>query len=198
MAPLIEEARQRARETLGRATSSRGFKASALARGYPHVWSRDTGIIALGAAASGDAQGLAAFRTSLDTLGAHQSALGLVPLNVEADTGIISTENAGATDSNLWFILAHYMHFLATRDTDYLRLNWPAIERALLWLRYQDMNECGLLEVPEAGDWMDLLAVRYNVLYDNVLWYAALRAFVQLAQAIDGRSASGNTEPAQM
>ena len=32
------------------------------------------------------------------------------------------------------------------------------------------MNECGLLEVPEAGDWMDLLAVRYNVLYDNVLY----------------------------
>ena len=43
------------------------------------------------------------------------------------------------------------------------------------------MNECGLLEVPEAGDWMDLLAVRYNVLYDNVLYYAATLAHEQLA-----------------
>ena len=56
----------------------------------------------------------------------------------------------------------------------------------MLWLRYQDMNECGLLEVPEAGDWMDLLAVRYNVLYDNVLYGAALRAAGDMA-AITGR-----------
>ncbi len=47
----------------------------------------------------------------------------------------------------------------------------------MTWLEYQDMNECGLLEVPEAGDWMDLLAVRYNVLYDNVLYYAATLAY---------------------
>ncbi|MEZ4584626.1 MAG: hypothetical protein R3A10_23830 [Caldilineaceae bacterium] len=44
------------------------------------------------------------------------------------------------------------------------------VDKALVWLEYQDMNECGLLEVPEAADWMDLLAVRYNVLYDNALW----------------------------
>jgi hypothetical protein len=42
------------------------------------------------------------------------------------------------------------------------------------------MNECGLLEVPEAGTWMDLLAVRYNALYDNVLYYAATLAYQEL------------------
>ncbi|MEZ4718837.1 MAG: glycoside hydrolase 100 family protein [Caldilineaceae bacterium] len=46
------------------------------------------------------------------------------------------------------------------------------------------MNECGLLEVPEAADWMDLLAVRYNVLYDNALWYAAKLAHEELARAL--------------
>ncbi len=46
------------------------------------------------------------------------------------------------------------------------------------------MNECGLLEIPEAGNWMDLLAVHYNVLYDNVLFYAAKLAHEQLAQQL--------------
>jgi len=41
-----------------------------------------------------------------------------------------------------------------------------------------------LLEVHEAADWADLLANRFNVLYDNVLWYAALRAMAALAGCI--------------
>ena len=64
-------------------------------------------------------------------------------------------------------------------DLDFLREHWPTLEKALLWLRYQDSNGCGLLEVHEAADWADLLANRFNVLYDNVLWYAALRAMAE-------------------
>lgn len=63
---------------------------------------------------------------------------------------------------------------------------WPALEQTLLWLRYQDSNGCGLLEVHEAADWADLLANRFNVLYDNVLWYAALGAMAEMAQALEG------------
>jgi hypothetical protein len=59
------------------------------------------------------------------------------------------------------------------------------LEQALLWLRYQDSNDCGLLEVHEAADWADLLANRFNVLYDNVLWYATLRSMAEMAQALE-------------
>lgn len=183
---LIEEAYQRAVDVLHRCATSHGFRASGVNPGYPQIWARDSMITSLGAALTGDPGLLASFKASLDTLGAHQSALGLVPLNVHPETGEVSTENAGAVDANLWFILGHYYHYLCTHDLAYLQANWPRIERAELWLRYQDMNECGLLEVPEAGDWMDLLAVRYNVLYDNVLFGAALRATTEMA-AIAGR-----------
>ena len=67
---------------------------------------------------------------------------------------------------------------------EFLREHWPTLEKALLWLRYQDSNGCGLLEVHEAADWADLLANRFNVLYDNVLWYAALRAMAEMARAL--------------
>jgi len=184
MEELIEEARVRAAGVLRRCLTPEGFKASALAQGYPHIWARDAAVVALGASVSGDPDLVNGARASLDTLTAHQSALGLIPLNVDVQTHVVSTENAGAVDSNLWYILNHYTLYQGSQDKAFLQRHWPAVERALLWLRYQDMNECGLLETHEAANWMDLLAVRYNTLYDNVLWYAALRAYSALAAAL--------------
>jgi glycogen debranching enzyme len=138
----------------------------------------------LGGAAVGDGDLLAAGRASLETMSAHQSPRGLIQLNVNPDTGYISTENAGAVDGNLWYILGHYLHFQLSGDLAFLQRHWPNINQALTWLDYQDMNECGLLEIPEAGNWMDLLAVRYNVLYDNALYYAANLAHAELAKQL--------------
>ncbi len=70
----------------------------------------------LGAVASGDDELIAAGRASLVTMGDFQSPLGLIQLNVNPDTGYISTENAGAVDGNLWYILGHYLHFQHTGD----------------------------------------------------------------------------------
>jgi hypothetical protein len=138
----------------------------------------------LGAATTGDQELLATGRASLETLSRHQSRRGLIQLNVNPDTGYVSTENAGAVDANLWYILGHYLHFKLTGDRDFLLAHWRHINQALVWLEYQDMNECGLLEVPEAGDWMDLISVRYNILYDNVLYYATILAHQELAREI--------------
>lgn len=181
---LIDEARDRALDVLSRCATPLGFRASGLAAGYPQIWARDNGVIFLGAVAGREPLLLATARAALETLRAHQSPRGLIPLNVNPDTGYISTENAGAVDANLWYILCHYLYFSITSDAEFLLQSWPSIDRALRWLEYQDMNECGLLEIPEAGDWMDLLAVRYNTLYDNVLFYAAALAHAALAQAL--------------
>ncbi|GAB4430694.1 MAG: hypothetical protein Kow0031_11610 [Anaerolineae bacterium] len=178
---LIETIRGRALEVMAQCATPHGFRASALHSGYPQIWARDSIITFLGAAASGEAHLLAAGRASLELMARHQSRRGLIQLNVNPDTGYISTENAGAVDANLWFILGHYLHFQTTGDREFLQRHWNSINRALIWLEYQDMNECGLLEVPEAGDWMDLIAVRYNILYDNVLYYATVLAHQQLA-----------------
>jgi hypothetical protein len=178
---LLEEARRRALDVLWRCATARGFRASGLAAGYPQIWARDNGIVFLGAVATGEPELLATCRAALDTMSAHQSPHGLIQLNVNPDTGYISTENAGAVDSNLWYILGHYLYFKTRGDQAFLERHWPAIDRAMFWLEYQDMNECGLLEIPEAGDWMDLMAVRYNTLYDNVLYYAAALAHQEMA-----------------
>jgi hypothetical protein len=179
---LLQEARQRALEVLHHCISPHGFRASALPAGYPQVWTRDNVVMFLGALTTGDAGLLAACRAALETMSAYQSQRGLIQLNVNPDTGYISTENAGAVDANLWYILGHYLYFHTTGDTAFLYRYWANLDRAKIWLDYQDMNECGLLEIPEAGNWMDLLAVRYNTLYDNVLFYAATLAHQELAK----------------
>src|SRR5262245_43315627 len=117
---LIDETRHRALEVLQRCATPCGFRASGLAAGYPQVWARDNGIIFLGAVASGAPELIAACRCALETLGAHQSPRGLVPLNVHPDSGYISTENAGAVDANLWFVLGHYLYFRTTGDRAFL------------------------------------------------------------------------------
>lgn len=172
----IEQAYDAAQQVLRACASPLGLKASALNQGYPHVWARDAPITALGALITGDEALLQACRASLTTLGNHQSDLGMLPLNVDTRTGSVTTENAGAIDANMWFVLGHYAHHRHTNDTALLRTEWPRIQAALLWLRYQDMNDCGLLEAPEAADWADLYATRYNTLYANALYVGTLEA----------------------
>jgi len=45
------------------------------------------------------------------------------------------------------------------------------IRRIMVWLSAHDSNNESLIEIPEAGDWMDLFGHSYNVLYDEVLWF---------------------------
>jgi glycogen debranching enzyme len=181
---IVHEAYEKAMEVLRRCATPLGFKASALAGGYPQVWARDAAITALGALVSEDGELVDCTRASLETLGGKQTELGMIHLNVDTRTGEVTTENAGAVDANLWFILGHHAYFEARQDSGFLESNWAKIEKAILWLRYQDMNACGLLEVPEAADWADLFSVRYNVLYDNVLYVGALRAAALMAKGL--------------
>ncbi len=177
---ITEIAFDRAHAILGSECSPIGLMASP--EGYPHVWARDSVITSLGAVLSPGHENC--LRTSLVTLAGQQTEMGAIPNNVSVATGRLDHTNAGSVDSNLWYILGHYIQYRTFGDVAFLREYWPSLERALLWLRYQDSNGCGLLEVHEAADWADLLANRFNILYDNALWYATLRAMAEMARPL--------------
>ena len=183
---------------------------------YRQVWARDSMIAGLGLLLCDSAEGRAIHRRSLQTLRRFQSPLGKIPHNVgmanledpalvayggrmdsaaEAGQVVKDTSHAGVIDSNLWYILGHAFDFQATDDTDFLRDAWPSLQAALLWLRYQDVNECGLLEAHESMDWADLFANRYNTLYANVLYFAVWNSMAQLAGAL-GEDAAPYAEQA--
>ncbi|HMQ33722.1 MAG TPA: glycoside hydrolase 100 family protein [Chloroflexaceae bacterium] len=199
---LVAEARQRAERVLLANGGELGLVAAGAA--YQQVWARDSMIAGLGLLCLGEA-GAAIHRRSLATLGRFQSPLGKIPHNVGfsdvEDPALIAhggrlevggrpgvavedSIHAGCVDGNLWYIVGHYAAYARTGDLAALREAWPSLERALLWLRYQDSNECGLLEVHEAMDWADLFANRYNVLFDNALYYAAWRCMALLGAAL--------------
>lgn len=203
---LINEARRRAEVILLANGGELGLLGGRSA--YQQVWARDSMICGLGLLRCQDAAGAQIHRRSLATLRRYQTALGRIPHNVglptAADPALVAyrdfdpgdpaapvedTAHAGVVDGNLWAIIGHYAAWVESGDTALVEEAWPSLERALLWLRYQDSNECGLLEVHEAMDWADLFANRYNVLFDNVLWAAAWRCMGQMAAAL-GRDAA--------
>ena len=206
---LIEAGRVRAEQILIANTNDLGIVGSSSA--YQQVWARDSMIAGLGLWLCQRPEAHASHRRSLATLGSFQSELGKIPHNVGfpnvADPALVAlggqlqaadshhqavadTAHAGAVDSNLWYIIGHYYEYIRGRDADLLRAAWPGLEKALLWLRYQDSNECGLLEVHEAMDWADLFSNRYNVLFDNVLYFAVWKAMGQMADALQMPSSS--------
>ncbi|MBK8020835.1 MAG: glycogen debranching protein [Chloroflexi bacterium] len=199
---LISEGRRRAEQILISNANELGSMGSRNA--YQQVWARDSMVAGLGLLLCQDAEAKAIHRRSLATLRAFQSRLGKIPHNVgfsdvydpalvamagrlqaedQPRAALADTTHAGVVDSNLWYILGQYYDFALGGDLDLLKAAWPSLEKALLWLRYQDSNECGLLEVHEAMDWADLFSNRYNVLFDNVLYYAAWKAMAVMAEA---------------
>jgi glycogen debranching enzyme len=173
-------------------------------RAYQQVWSRDSMLCSLGLLLCGE-EGQAIHRRSLETLRTYQSPLGKIPHNVgranvadpaliahggklggagQSEGVLVDTAHAGCVDNNLWYILGYYFNDVATGDKALLAGAWDSLEKALLWLRYQDSNECGLLEVHEAMDWADLFNNHYNVLFDNVLYYAVWKSMGYLAEAL--------------
>jgi len=180
---LVEEAADRARRVLEACVTPIGLRASADDDGYPEVWARDSMISLIGICAAGLGELAPSLRATLQTLADRQSELGSIPLNVGPD-GRRGTANAGAVDSNLWFIIGHHILDRTFGAADLLDRHQDALARAMLWVRYQDVDDDGLLESQEAGDWADLLANRGKVLYSNVLYVIALRAYASIAERL--------------
>ncbi len=163
---------------------------------YASIWARDLGITVIGALSlSGDGMPSTAMDTiahaalkSIMILAANQYPSGEIPTVVfpegSPETGghpYADCGETGGVDSTAWWILAlrHLnAHAPALIDLDLLQSH---IERAISWLLSRDMNQTGLIDSPEAGDWMDSTLVRHGkVFYNNVLLYAALLACNEL------------------
>ncbi|CAM4498445.1 GH15 family glucan-1,4-alpha-glucosidase [Paenibacillus endophyticus] len=178
---LIEEAYRQSIRVVERCMHAIGAKASALSEGYNQVFTRDSMITFLGASLVDSQACQASFRMTLETLARYQTKLGMIPLSVEVDNPAIEA-NQGAVDSNPWYVIGHSVYYARYKDTDFLEKHLESIRKAMLWLEYQDSNNCGLIEVQEAADWGDLFANRGNILYDNVLYYKALVEYAHIQE----------------
>lgn len=181
---FIHLAYEKAIEALERCVTPMGFSACSIAdndvtgvdENYNSVWGRDGAMAITGSLATRDDRFRDCQRQTLRTLLEHLSPVGQVPANVHIATGTPDYSGVGgiaAIDSGMWVIIALHSFIEKTRELDFLREFKPQVDQIMRWLEAHDSNRDGLLEIPEAGDWMDLFNRSYNILFDEVLWYRA-------------------------
>ena len=185
---LTKEALERAVDSLRRNITPMGFSAASQVdnkstkedSNYFSVWSRDGIMTGLWSLSLNDPELTECFRRTLELMAEHQTPIGQIPANVQISSGIPDYSGVGniaSIDSVLWFVIGASRYAAYTGDRIFLKKIYPHLERAIYWLHAHDSNNCGLLEIPESSDWMDLFPRSFNVLYDEVLWYLACKDF---------------------
>jgi sucrose-6-phosphatase len=185
---LTKEALERAVDSLRRNITPMGFSAASQVdnkstkedSNYFSVWSRDGIMTGLWSLSLNDPELTECFRRTLELMAEHQTPIGQIPANVQISSGIPDYSGVGniaSIDSVLWFVIGASRYAAYTGDRTFLKKIYPHLERAMYWLHAHDSNNCGLLEIPESSDWMDLFPRSFNVLYDEVLWYLACKDF---------------------
>jgi sucrose-6F-phosphate phosphohydrolase len=192
---IAREALERAIYSLRRNITPMGFSAASLVdnpltdedSNYFAIWSRDgikTGLWGLGL---NDSDLNECFRRTLELMAEHQTHAGQIPANVQIKTGKPDYSGIGdiaSIDSVLWFVIGSCRYAAYTGNRPFLTNIYPNLSQAMRWLEAHDSNHCGLLEIPESSDWMDLFPRSYNVLYDEVLWFLACRDFSVVSKVI--------------
>lgn len=202
---LIDEAFAKAQDVLRLCVSDRGFTACSMqhdedeASNYHSVWARDSALTLMWALPLGDPELTQCARRSLETIFDAQTKHGHLPNYVEVRSGkpvYGGTGNIAGLDGPMWLVMAAWNYVQVTGDTEFLHKYYSRIHRTIKWLQAHDSNNCGLIEVPEASDWMDIFPRSYNVLYDEILWYRANVDFVKM-QKVSAVEAAEYAEQAQ-
>jgi glycogen debranching enzyme len=204
---VAKEGLDRAVDSLRRNITPLGFSAAGLAENpltdqdsnYFAVWSRDGIKTGLWGLTLNDPDVTECFRRTLELMAQYQLDSGQIPANVQIKNQKPDYSGVGdiaSIDSVLWFVVGSIRYAAHTRDRNFLQKVYPNLQKAMRWLRAHDSNNCGLIEIPESSDWMDLFPRSYNVLYDEVLWYLACRdyAVVQAAMGDDAQEYGQLTE----
>lgn len=195
---FLQTAYVKALEALDKCITPMGFSACSISdndvtgtdENYNSVWGRDGSMAIVGSLAVPGDRYTNCQRMTLRTLLSHLAPSGQVPANVHIATKVPDYSGVGgiaAIDSGMWAIIALYEFVAKTDEMAFLREFRPAAARIMSWLEAHDSNQDGLLEIPEAGDWMDLFNRSYNVLYDEVLWYRATIAYGRLSELLGDR-----------
>lgn len=188
MNEIVNECYREATKSIRKHITPRGLNA-AIAGYTPYLHARDVMISGMGCLLAGEEDIKIAFRKSLEIVSRFQKDTGQIPTTVRIEEKKPFAEFLNE-DVNQWYILGHYFYFQTTRDKDFLLKHFPSIEKTIFWLRCQDVDNCNLLETREGGNWMDFFPQQHNVLFDNVLWYAALIAASRMAEACNKKEIS--------
>jgi glycogen debranching enzyme len=188
---FLEKAYSKAIDAVRRNITPKGFSACSLddnrvhgtEANYRSVWARDGAKTVIWTLDLEDDDIRQCQLQTLRTLLAHQAPSGQLPANVSIDTDRPEYGGIGgitAIDSGLWYVIAAWRFCDQTGDWSLIEQNAARLQKAMEWIGAHDSNNCGMLEIPEAGDWTDLFDRSYHVLYDEVLWHRTLVCYARI------------------
>jgi len=142
--------------------------------GYPEPYTRDLMFSILGIAVSNNKKLLETIRKVLETLAKNQTELGHIPSLVHHDEG------RGASDTTPLFLLGAGIFRKVTGEAGFLH---DAVERSLIWMKYQGPSDHYLVAQQPTSDWRDEQWMTGYGLYVNTLVYSYLRILGKFERA---------------
>lgn len=186
-----EEAYKKSIELLNELSSEHGFLASKKnVSNYKRIWTRDGIVLGLAGMLAGDENLEKTFRDTLDTLRKYQDPMtGRIPSNVSPDGKMISYgTTVGRIDATLWYAIG-VMTLAKKAGEKFWKEREESVKRAMFYLECLELNGRGFIYVPQGGDWADEYINEGYVLYDEMLYYFALRLYSALADTEKKRKA---------
>ena len=179
---------QKAVEMLQQNVTPLGFSASTEKHvNYFSVWARDHSITALAALLTDDESLHKTAKKGILVLLQKQNETGQVPSYVEIEKKKTVYGGLGkitSIDSNMWVVICAAQIYKKTKDKRFIsEKNIIRYKKIYRLLRGHDANNCGLIEVHQASDWADIFNRSYHVLYDECLYYLALKSIAYLYES---------------
>ncbi|MCA9233847.1 MAG: hypothetical protein KDA44_00150, partial [Planctomycetales bacterium] len=192
---LLQLGYQRAIDALRKNITPMGFSACSLVdnvvsgtdANYRSVWARDGAKTVIWSLDLADDDVNACQEATLRTLLDRQAPAGQLPAHVRIDDGHAEYGGVGgitSIDGAIWTVIAAWWLCHKRDDWSFAEEYRETLQKAVNWLSALDSNNCGMLEIPEAGDWTDLFARSYHVLYDEVLWRRCLICFSDILRRL--------------
>ncbi len=136
--------------------------------GYPEPYTRDLMICLPGVLVSGHETLIGVYKKVLQTLADNQSPNGHIPSLVH------DPEDRGASDCTPLFLIGVGLYRKAVNEDHFLA---SAVEKALVWMRYQSPSDRVIVAQLPTSDWRDEQWVLGYGLFVNTLVFTYLRLF---------------------
>ncbi len=171
---IMDKAYEKAIFALRKCFTKYGLFASGGKKGYKGVWARDSFISFLGGSLIEDKEFKETFKRSLIILSKYQSKKGQIPNAVHNFKKIKPQADYSSIDSSLWYIIGHFIYRRRYGDKLFRKYK-KNIEKAFVWLSYQDVGEDLMLEQLPTTDWQDAFPHKYGrTINTQALYYKVL------------------------
>jgi glycogen debranching enzyme len=188
---LLKEGYERAIKAIQRNITPMGFSPCSVDdnrvvgtdANYRGVWARDGAKCVVWTSDLQDEDIRKCQEQTLRTILDRQGPAGQLPAYVGLEDQVPEYGGVGgitAIDSALWMFVAVWEYCQAQHDYSLIDEYAVQLQKAMDWLSGLDANNCGMLEIPEGGDWTDLFARSYHILYDEVLWFRCLIFYAKM------------------